>query len=185
VTFGGYPSAQITACSANSTSAATCRAVVQHFLAIRRTADLPRAYRAVFNLSDVVQALATDLASIEVPRPRCEARVLAVLPRACGTAAAQKMTMVVPDVHKFPGHIACDSASNSEIVVPLIRKGRLIGVLDIDSPSFGRLAEAGRAGCEAVAATYVAALDAWMKNAIRAQVVNLLMALQARLGIAY
>ena len=77
----------------------------------------------------------------------------------CGTAAARKETVVVPDVHKFPGHIACDSASNSEIVVPLIRKGRLLGVLDIDSPSFGRFAEADRAGCEAVAAAYVAALD--------------------------
>lgn len=77
----------------------------------------------------------------------------------CGTAAAQKKTVVVPDVHKLPDHIACDSASNSEIVVPLIRKGRLIGVLDIDSRSFGRFNEVDRAGCEAVAAAYVAALD--------------------------
>jgi L-methionine (R)-S-oxide reductase len=77
----------------------------------------------------------------------------------CGTAAAQKKTVVVSDVHKFPGHIACDSASNSEIVVPLIHKGRLIGVLDIDSPSHDRFAEVDRAGCEAVAAAYVAALD--------------------------
>jgi len=76
----------------------------------------------------------------------------------CGTAAARKATVVVPDVHKFPGHIACDGASNSEIVVPLIREGRLIGVLDIDSPSLGRFADADRAGCEAVAAAYVAAL---------------------------
>ena len=78
----------------------------------------------------------------------------------CGSAAAQKKTVVVPDVHKFPGHIACDTASNSEIVVPLIRKGRLIGVLDIDSPSRNRFADADRIGCEAVAAAYVAALDA-------------------------
>ena len=77
----------------------------------------------------------------------------------CGTAAQRKATVVVPDVHKFPGHIACDSASNSEIVVPLIRGGKLIGVLDIDSPSHGRFADADRAGCEAVAAAYVAALD--------------------------
>jgi len=76
----------------------------------------------------------------------------------CGTAAARKATVVVPDVHKFPGHIACDGASNSEIVVPLIREGRLIGVLDIDSPRLGRFADADRAGCEAVAAAYVAAL---------------------------
>jgi GAF domain-containing protein len=79
---------------------------------------------------------------------------------ACGTAAARKKTVVVPDVHKFPGHIACDSASNSEIVVPLVRKRRLIGVLDIDSPSLNRFADADRIGCEAVAAAYVAALDA-------------------------
>ena len=78
----------------------------------------------------------------------------------CGTAAVHKKTVVVPDVHKFPGHIACDTASNSEIVVPLIRKGRLIGVLDIDSPSRNRFADADRIGCEAVAAAYVAALDA-------------------------
>jgi GAF domain-containing protein len=78
----------------------------------------------------------------------------------CGTAAARKKTVVVPDVHKFPGHIACDSASNSEIVVPLVRKRRLIGVLDIDSPSLNRFADADRIGCEAVAAAYVAALDA-------------------------
>jgi L-methionine (R)-S-oxide reductase len=77
----------------------------------------------------------------------------------CDTAAAQKKTVVVPDVHKLPGHIACDRASNSEIVVPLIRKGRLIGVLDIDSPSFGRFNEVDQAGCEAVAAAYVVGLD--------------------------
>ncbi|GGF94286.1 hypothetical protein GCM10010912_44070 [Paenibacillus albidus] len=52
----------------------------------------------------------------------------------CGTAAAERRTLVVDDVHAFPGHIACDAASNSEIVVPLIKEGRLLGVLDIDSP---------------------------------------------------
>jgi L-methionine (R)-S-oxide reductase len=56
----------------------------------------------------------------------------------CGTAAAAGVTTIVPNVHEFPGHIACDSASNSEIVVPLIEGGRLIGVLDLDSPRFGR-----------------------------------------------
>ncbi len=56
----------------------------------------------------------------------------------CGTAAEQKQTIIVDNVHDFPGHIACDSASNSEIVVPLIRDGKLIGVLDVDSPSFSR-----------------------------------------------
>ena len=56
----------------------------------------------------------------------------------CGTAAAIDSTQLVPDVHAFPGHIACDSASNSEIVVPLRKDGRVIGVLDIDSPELGR-----------------------------------------------
>ncbi len=52
----------------------------------------------------------------------------------CGTAAARRQTLIVPDVHEFPGHIACDAASRSEIVVPLIQDGRLLGVLDLDSP---------------------------------------------------
>jgi L-methionine (R)-S-oxide reductase len=59
----------------------------------------------------------------------------------CGTAAELRQTVVVENVHEFPGHIACDSASNSEIVVPLIREGRLIGVLDLDSPSLSRFDE--------------------------------------------
>lgn len=56
----------------------------------------------------------------------------------CGTAAQQRQTILVDNVHDFPGHIACDSASNSEIVVPLIKHERLLGVLDLDSPSFAR-----------------------------------------------
>ena len=56
----------------------------------------------------------------------------------CGTAAEQRQTILVDNVHEFPGHIACDSASNSEIVVPLILNEQLIGVLDLDSPSFAR-----------------------------------------------
>lgn len=56
----------------------------------------------------------------------------------CGTTAYERKTLVVPDVHKFPGHIACDSDSNSEIVVPIISGDRLLGVLDIDSPLFAR-----------------------------------------------
>ena len=56
----------------------------------------------------------------------------------CGTAAERRETLVVPDVHEFPGHIACDAASRSEIVVPLIQNGRLLGVLDLDSPQPGR-----------------------------------------------
>ncbi len=78
----------------------------------------------------------------------------------CGTAAASAMTQVVADVHAFPGHIACDSASNSEIVVPLIRDGRVIGVLDIDSPRFARFGADEQALCERIAAAYVASLAA-------------------------
>ena len=59
----------------------------------------------------------------------------------CGTAAAQKKTLRVSDVHQFPGHIACDAASRSEIVVPIIKDGRTIGVLDIDSPLVDRFNE--------------------------------------------
>jgi GAF domain-containing protein len=69
----------------------------------------------------------------------------------CGTAAKQREALVVPDVDAFPGHIACDSASRSEIVVPLILKGRLLGVLDVDSPQLGRFDAQDRAGLEAAA----------------------------------
>ena len=64
----------------------------------------------------------------------------------CGTAAATKQVQRVEDVHTFPGHIACDSASNSEIVVPLIRDGEVLGVLDIDSPKTARFTEEDEAG---------------------------------------
>jgi GAF domain-containing protein len=64
----------------------------------------------------------------------------------CGAAAKTRQVQRVEDVHVFPGHIACDSASNSEIVVPLIRDGEVIGVLDIDSPNFGRFTKADEAG---------------------------------------
>lgn len=70
----------------------------------------------------------------------------------CGTAVAQDATQLVPDVHAFPGHIACDSASNSEIVVPLRKNGSVVGVLDIDSPNLGRFTEDDRAGLERFAA---------------------------------
>ena len=66
----------------------------------------------------------------------------------CGTAALSGQIQVVPDVHQFPGHIACDSASNSEIVIPMYREGKLYGVLDIDSPEFDRFQEADLAGLE-------------------------------------
>lgn len=66
----------------------------------------------------------------------------------CGTAAARRETLVVPDVNEFPGHIACDAASRSEIVVPLLQKGRLLGVLDLDSPSLSRFDHEDREGLE-------------------------------------
>lgn len=66
----------------------------------------------------------------------------------CGTAAAKNATQLVDDVHQFPGHIACDSASNAEIVVPLRRDGKVIGVLDIDSPVFSRFSPDDRNGLE-------------------------------------
>ena len=66
----------------------------------------------------------------------------------CGTAVAQQKTQLVYNVHEFPGHIACDCASNSEIVVPVWVKGEIWGVLDIDSPSIGRFSEADREGLE-------------------------------------
>ena len=66
----------------------------------------------------------------------------------CGTAVAEDKTQLVYNVHEFPGHIACDSASNSEIVIPLKKGGEIIGVLDIDSPSIGRFDEGDKAGLE-------------------------------------
>ncbi len=69
----------------------------------------------------------------------------------CGTAVAERKTQLVPNVHDFPGHIACDSASNSEIVVPLFQGDEIMGVLDIDSPIIGRFDEADREGLEAFA----------------------------------
>ena len=65
----------------------------------------------------------------------------------CGAAAATRQVQRIEDVHAFPGHIACDSASNSEIVVPLIRAVELLGVLDIDSPKTGRFTDEDEAGC--------------------------------------
>ena len=68
----------------------------------------------------------------------------------CGTAVAEDKTQLVPDVHAFPGHIACDCASNSEIVIPIHKDGAVYGVLDIDSPLFNRFSDADRAGLEAL-----------------------------------
>lgn len=77
----------------------------------------------------------------------------------CGTSASRRETVVVPDVHAFPGHIACDSASNSEIVVPLLQGDRLLGVLDLDSPSLGRFDEADAAGLSRSVEILLAASD--------------------------
>jgi len=66
----------------------------------------------------------------------------------CGTAVAEDKTQLVHDVHQFPGHIACDSASNSEIVIPIHAEGRIVGVLDIDSPCVGRFTEEDRTGLD-------------------------------------
>src|SRR5215813_2928735 len=73
----------------------------------------------------------------------------------CGTAASAGATVLVPDVHDFPGHIACDPASRSELVVPLIEAGEVSGVLDLDSPLVGRFDELDQAGCERLMALFV------------------------------
>ena len=76
----------------------------------------------------------------------------------CGTAAARRTTVVVEDVHAFPGHIACDSASNSEIVVPLLKGSELLGVLDLDSPLHARFGAVEARGLEALAKIFVESL---------------------------
>lgn len=68
----------------------------------------------------------------------------------CGTAAETKTSQLVEDVHQFPGHIACDSASNSEVVVPIVKDNQVVGVLDIDSPSVARFTQEDLAGLEQV-----------------------------------
>ncbi|WP_243373217.1 GAF domain-containing protein [Microvirga solisilvae] len=77
----------------------------------------------------------------------------------CGTAVERKASIVVPDVHDFPGHIACDSASRSELVVPLIKNGTVLGVLDLDSPNPNRFDEEDRKGCESLVEIYLKASD--------------------------
>jgi L-methionine (R)-S-oxide reductase len=78
----------------------------------------------------------------------------------CGTAAQTRQTQLVPDVHAFADHIACDAASQSEIVIPLVTSsGELIGVLDLDSPVLARFDEEDRAGLEAVAKVFIEALE--------------------------
>ena len=77
----------------------------------------------------------------------------------CGASAVERRTILVPDVHAFPGHIACDSASNAEIVIPLIKDDQLIGVFDIDSPTLNRFSDEDRAGLEAMVAAFLEATD--------------------------
>lgn len=77
----------------------------------------------------------------------------------CGNAAFHQRTFLVPDVHAFPGHIACDSASNAEIVVPVLLNGKTVAVLDIDSPTLNRFDAADQAGIEALVATFCRLTD--------------------------
>lgn len=86
----------------------------------------------------VLNAFQGKVACIEIPIGR----------GVCGSAVAERKTLVVPDVHKFPGHIACDGASNSEIVIPLFKGNEIFGVLDIDSPVFDRFDDNDKAGLE-------------------------------------
>ncbi len=74
----------------------------------------------------------------------------------CGTAAKQRQTILVDNVHDFPGHIACDSASNSEIVIPLVKHERLLGVLDLDSPSFARFNDEDARGLNELVKIFIA-----------------------------
>jgi L-methionine (R)-S-oxide reductase len=77
----------------------------------------------------------------------------------CGTAARNRETLVVPNVHQFEGHIACDAASNAEIVVPLLDADQLLGVMDLDSPTVDRFDEEDRSGVEELARIYLRSTD--------------------------
>lgn len=104
--------------------------------------ELPELNWAGFYLFDgeklVLNSFQGEPACIEIPLSR----------GVCGSAASSRETLVVPDVHAFPGHIACDSASNSEIVIPLLVSGKLFGVLDIDSPILNRFDNNDKSGLE-------------------------------------
>ncbi len=86
----------------------------------------------------------------------------------CGAALREGRTMRVPDVHAFPGHIACDSASNSEIVIPIHTGGKTVAVLDIDSPSIGRFTDTDKAGLE----RYVKVLEKELGGQFEAHFMN-------------
>ena len=82
----------------------------------------------------------------------------------CGTAAVRAESVLVENVHQFEGHIACDAASNAELVVPVILDGRLVGVFDLDSPTVGRFDDEDRAGIEEIVQIYQRATDlSWVK----------------------
>lgn len=77
----------------------------------------------------------------------------------CGTAAQQRVTVIVPDVNQFPGHIACDSTSNAEIVVPVVHDGKLLGVLDVDSPTIARFDDEDARGLNELVEILVRTID--------------------------
>jgi GAF domain-containing protein len=77
----------------------------------------------------------------------------------CGTAVAESKTLIVPDVHKFPGHVACDMASNSELVVPLFKYSTIMGVIDIDSPTIGRFDETDAKAIESLGRLFILRSD--------------------------
>jgi L-methionine (R)-S-oxide reductase len=77
----------------------------------------------------------------------------------CGNTAFHRKTFLVPNVHEFPGHIACDSASNSEVVIPILNGDHLVGVLDLDSPNLNRFDAQDQSGLEQMVATFIAATD--------------------------
>ena len=79
----------------------------------------------------------------------------------CGTAAAENRTVRVQNVHEFPGHIACDNASRSEIVVPLRQNGKVVGVMDIDSPEYDRFSPEDKSGLEQFAAIIETSMEGW------------------------
>ena len=94
-------------------------------------------------------------------KPACVRIPVLPQPRGvCGAAAFERRTQLIANVHDFPGHIACDSASNSEIVVPLIVGDKLVGVLDIDSPTLGRFDRDDKAGIEKMVRTFLDMTDA-------------------------
>jgi L-methionine (R)-S-oxide reductase len=82
----------------------------------------------------------------------------------CGTAAARGTAILVPDVDQFPGHIACDAASRSELVVPLVAGGRVVAILDLDSPRHGRFDEEDRAGVERLVSVLLAHHPEWPRD---------------------